>query len=164
MGGRTVDTQDKPLRQHLVELLDGGQAHLELDEVVADVPFHAWGRRATGAPYTLWQLLEHLRICQWDILEFSRNREHVSPEHPRGYWPPSDSAPDEAAIATSLEACRRDLQAMIALVRDPKTDLLARIPWGDGQTILREAMLVADHNSYHLGQIVLVRKLLDEWQ
>jgi hypothetical protein len=164
MGKRSTDTQDKSLRTHLGELLEGGHAHLGLDEAVADVPFEAWGRRATGAPYTLWQLLEHLRICQWDILEFSRNREHVSPEHPRGYWPPHDSPPDEAAVATSLEACRRDLQAMMDLVRDPKTNLFARIPWGDGQTILREAMLVADHNAYHLGQLVLVRKLLSAWR
>jgi hypothetical protein len=163
MGGRSVDTQDKSLRRHLAELLDGGQAHLELDDVLADVPFEAWGRRAPGAPYTLWQLLEHLRICQWDILEFSRNREHVSPEHPSGYWPARDGPPDETAVTASLEACRRDLQAMLDLIRDPTTDLFARIPWGDGQTILREAMLVADHNAYHLGQLVLVRKLLGEW-
>ncbi|MPZ19423.1 MAG: DinB family protein [Luteitalea sp.] len=156
--------QDKSLRQHLAELLDGGQAHLELEDVLADAPFDAWGKRPPGAPYTLWQLLEHLRICQWDILEFSRRREHVSPEHPRGYWPPRDGPPNEEAVATSLEACRRDLQAMLALVRDPKTDVFARIPWGDGQTLLREAMLLADHNAYHLGQFVLLRKLLGEWR
>ncbi|MPY86831.1 MAG: DinB family protein [Luteitalea sp.] len=155
--------QDTILRRQLVELLEGGQAHLEPEQALAGVPFEAWATRARHAPYTLWQLLEHARICQWDILEFSRRREHVSPDHPEGYWPATDGPPDDAAVAASIEAFNRDLQEMIALVEDPAVDLFARIEWGDGQTILREAMLVADHNAYHLGQFVLVRKLLGVW-
>lgn len=154
---------DTILRQNLLKLLEAGQAHLGPDRALAGVPFAAWGQRLAGAPYTLWQLLEHMRICQWDILEFSRRRDHVSPDYPGGYWPTNAGPPDEAAVAKSLADFERDRRAMVGLVEDPATDLFGRIPWGDGQTILREAMLVADHNAYHLGQIVLVRKLLDEW-
>lgn len=151
------------LRGHLVHLLEGGHAHLGPEHALASVPFPAWGQLAVGAPYTLWQLLEHMRICQWDILEFSRRAEHVSPDYPEGYWPATAGPPDEAAIAGSLAALQQDLRHMIALIEDGSTDLFARIPWGEGQTILREALLVADHNAYHLGQVVLVRKLLDIW-
>ncbi len=154
---------DSALREHLLYLLKGGGAHLSFDEVVRGVPPAAWGRRARGAPHTLWQLLEHLRICQWDILEFSRNPKHVSPEVPAGYWPASDKPPSRAAIERSLKAFRSDLRAMQQLVKNPKPDLFARIPGGTGQTILREALLVADHNAYHMGQIVLVRRLLGAW-
>lgn len=155
---------DTTLRRQLVELVEGGHAHLKPSRALADLPFPAWGKEATAAPYTLWQLLEHMRICQWDILEFSRCREHASPEYPAGYWPETPGPADEETVATSLEAFKRDLREMIELVEDPATDLFARIPWGDGQTILREAMLVADHNAYHIGQIVLLRKQLGVWR
>jgi hypothetical protein len=152
--------KEASVRTHLVELLRGGHAHLDADAVFADVPFKLWGRRPKNAPHTLWQLLEHLRIAQWDILEFSRNRKHVSPAWPEGYWPSSDGPADAAALDQSLSAFRADLAAMQALVEDSATDLAAKIPWGDGQTILREALLLADHNAYHLGQCVLVRQLI----
>jgi hypothetical protein len=104
-----------------------------------------------------------MRIAQWDILEFSRDRHHVSPEWPAGYWPPASAPPNDAAWRRSVSAFRRDLQAMQDLVLSPSADLHARIPWGDGQTILREALLVADHNAYHLGEMVVVRRLLGAW-
>ena len=107
--------------------------------------------------------MEHLRITQWDILDFSRNSKYVEPAWPDDYWPKEDAPQTPAALAKSLEQFRTDLQAMEALVEDPKTDLFAKISWGNGQTILREAMLVADHNAYHLGQLVLVRQLLGQW-
>lgn len=154
---------DAMLRQQLVELLEGGHAHVEPARALGGVPPSAWGERAPGAPHTLWQLLEHMRICQWDILEFSRSREHVSPPYPEGYWPAAEAPPDEATVTESLSAFHRDLEQMTALVQDETTDLSARIAWGQGQTILREAMLVADHNAYHLGQFVLIRKLLGAW-
>jgi hypothetical protein len=108
-------------------------------------------------------MLEHLRICQWDILEFSRDPDHVSPSFPDGYWPETDAPPDGLAWDRSVQAFRDDLQAMIELVENPTTDLYARIPHGDGQTILREALLVADHNAYHLGQLVFLRRCLHAW-
>ena len=151
------------LRKHLVYLLGDGGAHVNFDSAIARFPAAERGARIAGAPHTAWQLLEHLRIAQWDILEFSRNRAHVSPEFPDGYWPRTDSPPSARAWSESVRTFQKDLRAMIRLVSNPKTDLFARIPHGDGQTILREALLVADHNAYHIGQLVLLRKLLDAW-
>ena len=109
-------------------------------------------------------LLEHMRIAQWDILEFSRNPKHISPEWPDGYWPKTESPPSAAAWNNSIKSFRKDLKSMQDLVSEPKADLYAPIPWGDGQTILREALLVADHNAYHLGQIVVLGRLLSAWK
>jgi hypothetical protein len=109
-------------------------------------------------------LLEHMRIAQWDILEFSRNRKHVSPQWPEGHWPKTEAPPSAAAWTDSIQSFRKDLKAMEDLVSSPKTDLYAQIPWGDGQTVLREAMLVADHNAYHLGQMVTLSRLLGSWE
>jgi DinB superfamily len=154
---------DQSLRQHLLELLRGGSAHLTFDQAVADLPASLRGVRAPGTPHTAWRLVEHLRIAQCDILEFSRNAKHVSPEFPVGYWPKDDAPPDAQAWDRSVTAFRGDLKAMRDLVADPATDLFARIPHGDGQTILREALLVADHNAYHIGQLVMLRRALGDW-
>lgn len=154
----------RSLRQHLLELLRGGNAHLNFEEALAGLPPTLRGARPHGLPYSPWRLLEHMRIAQWDILEFSRNPEHVSPEFPAGYWPEGDAPPDDKAWQKSIRKFRADLKAMQDLVEDPAIDLLAPIPHGDGQTILREALLVADHNSYHLGQMVTVRRLLGVWE
>ncbi len=153
---------DDRLGNHLVYLLEGGGAHLNFEQAFADIPKHLRGAKPHGVSYTPWRLLEHLRICQCDILEFSRNPSHVSPPWPEGYWPDGDSPPDESAWERSMDSFRSDLMDMVNFVRDPTVDLYARIPWGDGQTILREILLVADHNSYHLGQMVVVRALLGE--
>ena len=152
------------LREHLVYLLESGGAHLNFESAIAGLPERLWGAKVDGALHTPWRLLEHLRICQWDILEFSRNPEHVSPDFPDGYWPASDAPPHALAWDQSVQAFRADLQAMIDLVQDPGTDLYAPIPHGDGQTMLREALLVADHNAYHLGQLVLLRRCLGAWE
>ena len=157
------DSKDKALREHVLYLLDGGGAHVKFDEVIADVPASVRGKKPTGLPHSLWMLLEHLRMAQWDILEFSRNPKHVSPKWPEGYWPKTEAPPSSAAWNASIKKFRQDLKAMHGLVKDLKTDLFARIPWGDGQTILREALLVADHNAYHLGQMLDVRRLLGAW-
>jgi hypothetical protein len=154
---------DRALREHLDYLLGGGGAHLSFDRAVAGLPPELRGVKPAGAPHTAWRLVEHLRIAQRDILEFSRNPKHVSPDWPDGYWPPSDAPPDGASWDRSLTAFRADLAAMRALVADPNTNLFARIAHGDGQTILREALLVADHNAYHLGQLVLLRRILGAW-
>jgi hypothetical protein len=154
---------DQVLREHTLYLLKGGGAHLGFDAAIADLPVELRGRRPTGIPHTPWRLLEHMRIAQWDILEFSRNSRHVSPKFPEGYWPSGDAPPSDAAWDQSIAAFRSDLQAMQDLVANPDIDLMARIPHGDGQTILREALLVADHNAYHLGQLVVVRRALGAW-
>ena len=153
---------DAALRDHLVKLLEGGHAHATFDAAIKGLPAALRARAPKGLPYSPWQLLEHLRIAQWDILEFSRDREHQSPAWPDGYWP-RDTSPDEAAWKKSVAQFRRDLKAMQALVADPSTDLFAPIAWGDGQTILREALLTADHNAYHIGELVAVRRLLGAW-
>jgi hypothetical protein len=128
------------------------------------LPAKLRGAKAPNLPHTVWQLLEHLRLAQWDILEFSRDKNHVSPDWPKGYWPETAAPPDDAAWEKSVDSFHKDLQSMQGLVADPQTDLYAKLPWGDGQTILREAMLVADHNAYHLGQIVSVRQVLGAWE
>jgi hypothetical protein len=155
---------DQALRDHILYLLTGGGAHLGFEQAVADLPENLRGAKVEGIPHTPWHLLEHLRICQWDILEFSRNSEHISPEFPDGYWPKEDAPSEVGSWDESVAAFRADLQAMIDLVADPDTDLYAPIPHGDGQTILREALLVADHNAYHLGQLVFLRRCLGAWQ
>jgi hypothetical protein len=156
-------SNDTSLRQHLINLLMLGNAHATFDDVVNGLAPALRGKRPKGAEHSPWQLLEHLRIAQSDIVEFSRDSNHKSPDWPSGYWPKSPAPPDEKAWDKSVRAFRRDLKAMCALVKNEKTDLYARIPHGDGQTILREALLLADHNSYHVGQLVLVRRLLGAW-
>jgi hypothetical protein len=147
-----------------VSLLKGGNAHATFDDAVANLPVNLRGKKVRGLPYTAWMLLEHLRIAQWDILEFSRSPKHVSPEWPKGYWPETPAAPKPSAWDDSIKAFRADLKAIQKLVADPQSDLYARIPWGKDQTILREALLVADHNAYHIGELVLLRRLLGAWK
>jgi hypothetical protein len=155
---------DKRWRQQLVKLLDWQDAHVGFGAVTKEWPAKLRGVRVVGVPYTAWQLLEHMRIAQWDILEFSRDAKHVSPEWPKGYWPEREAPPNAAAWEKSIRSFRRDLKAMQILVSDSRTDLFARIPHGEGQTVFREAVLVADHNAYHLGQLVLLRRLLGAWK
>lgn len=153
--------QDSSLREHLLYLLAGGGAHINFDDAVIDFPAALFNAKADGVPYTPWQLLEHMRIAQWDIVEFCRDAAHVSPPWPAGYWPADDREADRAAWDGSATAVRADLGRMAALVEDPATDLHAPIPHGTGQTVLREALLVADHNAYHLGALVTLRRLLE---
>ena len=159
---KTID-HDRALRQHLDYLLNGGGAHAKFEDVISDFPGNLRGRKPPGFPHSAWMLLEHMRIAQWDILEFSRNPRHASPEWPSGYWPNTETPTTSAAWNASIRSFSKDLKQMQALVANPKIDLFARIPWGDGQTILREALLVADHNAYHLGQLVDLRRLLGAW-
>jgi hypothetical protein len=156
---KTID----PLRQHVINLLTKAEAHADLRKTLKDFPRELRGRKPKRAPHTPWQLLEHIRIGQWDILEFSRSAKHKSPKWPDEYWPKTAAPPDSKAWNKSVKQVLADLDALSKLVRDPKRDLTARIPHGDGQTLLREAFLVADHNAYHLGQLVMVRRIL-EWK
>jgi hypothetical protein len=150
-----------PLRQHLINSLTKAEAHIDVRSAFENFPEHLRGRKPQRAPHTPWQLLEHMRIAQWDILEFSLNAKHVSPEWPEAYWPEGEAPPDATAWDKSVKQFLADLDAVCRMVSDPKHDLSARIPHGDGQTYLREALLVADHNAYHLGQLVMVRRILE---
>ena len=150
-----------PLRQHVVNLLTKAEAHVDLASTLKGFPRDLRGRKPEGSPHTPWQLLEHIRIAQWDILEFSKNAKHKSPQWPDEYWPQNAAPPSATAWSKSVKQTLADLKAMCALVRDPKRDLFARIPHGDGQTLLREALLLADHNAYHLGELVILRRILE---
>jgi uncharacterized damage-inducible protein DinB len=154
---------DKALRQHLLYLLKEGGAHAKFEDVIKDLPAKLRGQKIPNFPHTAWMLLEHMRIAQRDILEFSRNARHKSPKWPDGYWPKIDAPPSPVAWTKSIATFRKDLKAMESLIRNPKTDLYAPLPWGEGQTVLREALLVADHNAYHIGQLVTLRRLLGAW-
>jgi hypothetical protein len=162
MGESTV-TEHSELRNHVLELLRGGHGHLTFEKAIAGLPEELQGARPSGQPHTPWRLVEHMRLAQWDILRFSVDASHVSPEFPDGYWPAGDAPPGAGEWDRSIAAFRADLKAMQDLVADPRTDLFAPIPHGQGQTILREALLVADHNAYHLGQLVVIRRLLGAW-
>lgn len=156
--------RDASLRKHVIELLRSKGAHADFDQAVEGLPEELRGARVKEVPFTPWGLLEHLRLAQWDILEFSRDAKHKSPEWPEGYWPHGDVPPDAAAWDSSVAAFRRDLSEMMKLVKNPSNDLFTPIPHGQGQTLLREALLVADHNSYHIGQLILLRRLLGAWK
>lgn len=156
--------QDKKLRGQLVKLLRGGQAFKTRDEILQGISLEEAGSEVAKLPYTLWQLLEHLRIAQWDILEFSRNPQHESPEWPEGYWPQEKAPADQTALNQTLHSISTDMEEMIQLIQDPANDLFEPFPHGSGQNLLREAMLIAEHNAYHLGEIVVIRRLLGEWE
>ena len=149
---------DSVLREHLLELLRGGSAHITFDDAVKGFPVELAGVRPEGAPHSAWELLEHLRIAQEDILRFSQSAEHVSPPWPKGYWPNSPAPRDAGHWEETVAAIRRDLAEFEGMLQDG--DLFRTLPWGEGQTLLREALLIADHNAYHLGQLMIVRRLL----
>ena len=156
----TQSSNDKSLRDQLIELLSGGNAHLSFEDLINDFPVEKCGRRIEGLPYTAWQVLEHMRIAQWDILEFSRDASHLSPKWPEGYWPSvSQSGSMDLWNATVIQF-RKDLKEMQELVSDPANDLFAKIPHGTGQTLLREALLLGDHNSNHMGALILMSRIL----
>ena len=149
------------LRKHLHNLLRMEGAHIPFDDAVVDFPPALRGVKPRGAPHTAWQLLEHMRIAQEDILDFSRNPKYREKSFPGDYWPPNDAPPDEAAWDASVKQFRSDLHQFQQLIADTKRDLFATIAHGSGQTLLREALLVADHNAYHLGQMMFLRKTLE---
>ena len=154
------DEDGTALRTQLVEAMRGGNAHLDAAAVFGKVRHQQWGARVEGAPHTLWQLLEHTRFTLHDLHLFSTDSNYKAPAWPKAYWPESDAPQTPEAAKQSVAALHSALAAMTNLIEDPKTDLFAPIPWGDGQTILREALLAATHNSYHLGQAMFLRKQL----
>jgi DinB family protein len=154
----TQQNADESLREHILKLLHGGDAHLYFDDLTEGFPVDRCGEKIQGLPYTAWQVLEHLRIAQWDIIEFARNPDYVSPEFPDGYWPKENGT--AALWEATMTKIREDLDQVIAVVSDKSNDLFARIPHGTGQTLLRQALLIVDHNSYHLGTLTLMKRLL----
>jgi len=156
--------QSDALREHVLSLLKGRNAHADFEAAVADLPSKLRGVKPKGARHTAWQIVEHMRLAQWDILEFSRDPKHVSPKWPEGYWPKTEAPPTAAAWNNSIRKFRADGKAMSKLVADKKSDLFKTFPHGTGQTLLREALLMADHNAYHIGQLVLLRRLLGAWK
>lgn len=147
----------------LTQLLAGGNAHVPFEQAVAGLPAPLRNQAVPAVPYTIWHLVEHIRIAQWDIVEFCLDPAHVSPEWPAGYWPNKALAVDEAGWLATLAQIEHDQARFIDLLENPATDLLAPLPHGDGQSILREALLIGDHAAYHTGEIILVRRLLGAW-
>lgn len=158
-----ADSQ-KSLREHLLYVLEGSGAHASFDAAANDFPAALQGKKVEGFPHTAWMLLEHLRLAQEDILDFSHNPKYAARKWPDDYWPTHEAPPNAATWDKSVQEFRKDLKAIEDLVRDPRTDLFAKLPWGEGQTVLREAILVADHNAYHVGQLVMLRRMLGAWQ
>lgn len=161
---QTTVQLDQSLREHVLRLLNGDGAHQDFENIIKDLPSALLGRTPKGAPHSPWQLLEHLRITQWDVLESIRSPKHVSPEFPAGYWPEKSAPISEKGWNQSADAFRADLKALIVLLNDPAVDLMTDLPHAEGQTILRKLLMLADHNSYHFGQMVLVRRLLGAWE
>jgi hypothetical protein len=153
------------MRETLIGLLDGGQAHVTFEDATADLPVDARGKRIAHVPHTPWHLVEHMRLCQKDILEYAIDPNWQSPPWPTDYWPNEKAPPDNAAWDASIADFLNDLKRLRDLVADAKTDLLSPIPHGldASHTIARQAMLAADHNAYHIGQLIIVRRGLGQW-
>lgn len=148
------------LRQQLVNAINGHESHIDFDSAMEDFPADMRGRKPPGAPHSAWQLLEHMRIAQRDILEFCRNPNHKSPNWPDEYWPKTAAPPDLEAWNRSIREFQKDSNEMDTLIQNAAQDLFKSFEHGNGQTLLREALLVATHNSYHLGQIMFLKKML----
>jgi hypothetical protein len=151
------------LRKELLDLISGGEAHMGFEEAVADFPMEHINSKAPHTPYSCWHFVEHLRIAQWDVLEFIVNPNHVSPEYPEGYRPAPDRKTDEAGWRKSVDMVLADQERLKSIVTDPTTDFFAPIPHAKTYTILREILLVADHNAYHIGEIAMLRQVLNIW-
>ena len=153
------------LREQLVSLLRGDQAHMSFEEATRDFPGEAINLRAPHVEYTPWHLVEHLRITQWDILEYIRDaRRHISPPWPAGYWPARDATTDAAGFQRSIDGYLRDREELEAIARDPSTDLLAVLPGTPGHTVFREIVIVGNHDSYHVGEFAILRQVMDTWE
>jgi len=159
----SMTTTDTLLREQLLHLLNGGNAHMTLDEAVAGYPVASMNTLFPNGDYTAWHLFEHIRLSQWDILDFIRNPEYQELEWPKDYWPPQAAQASEADWNETLASFQRDMQALQTIAMDPQIDLHARIPWGTGQTVLRELLLVADHNAYHIGEFAIMRQVMGTW-
>ena len=151
------------LVQELTNLIQKGHAHVSFNDAVNNIPFELLGKIPNGLSYSIWQIAGHIRIAQWDILDFSRNENYKEMQWPADYWPKEAAPADETAWKNCIAAINSDLNEFIDLVKDPDADIFKPFPHGSGQTLLREALLIADHNSYHTGQIIVIRRLLGNW-
>ena len=149
---------------HLAGLLRKGNAHVSLDEALDNIPFELLGKTLPGLPYSIWQITEHIRITQWDILEFSSSANHVSPKWPEEYWPENSFPNTENDWLNCTEAIKQDREKFIRLLEDSGENIYTPFPYGDGQSLFKEALVIADHNSYHTGEIVILRRLLNNWK
>jgi len=156
-------SSDESVRNHLVWLLQGGDAHMPFQEAVSNFPLDRINERFPNGTYSAWALLEHLRLTQWDILDFIRNSNYQEIEWPREYWPPEGTKAGEQDWRQTIAQFEIDLKELVKITEDPKTDLYAKIPHGTGQTILREMLLVADHNAYHIGEFAIMRQVMGTW-
>lgn len=164
MANQSTTDVTTAMRSQLVALLTGSNAHVSFDEAVKDLPAELRGVKPDKLPYSIWQLVDHIRIAQWDILEFSRSATHQSPEWPAGYWTNEAAPADETAWQQALEQIKKDRDAFVSLLNDPQRNLYAPFDYGNGQNLLREALLIADHTAYHVGEIVITRRLLGAWK
>lgn len=159
-----MPTDDVLLREQLIEALKKGNAHVDLFTAIKDFPLELAGKKPHGVPHSAWQLLEHVRLTLNDLLVFSTDSDYVAPKWPDGYWPPNEAPSNAGAWQASVNALKADLETFVQLIRNPESNLYSPIPWGDGQTLLREALLAIDHTSYHVGQLVMLRKQLGTWR
>jgi hypothetical protein len=165
MKGKKKDgTSHKGLIKNVVHLLERGNAHASLDDALKNIPFSLLGEKPANLPYSIWQLAEHIRISQWDILEFSRNAKHISPKWPDGYWPSEVAPGSETTWQKCIETIQADRNAFIVLVKNAGEALDKVFEYGDGQSLLKEALVLADHNSYHTGELIIIRRLLNAWK
>ena len=155
--------KESTVREQLLQLLSGGNAHMSFDQAVKDFPPEAINDKPTNVSYTPWHLLEHVRIAQWDILEFIRDPDHVSPDWPSGYWPRNEEEATEESWQQTVGHFHSDLNSLREIVRDPDTNLTARLPHAPGYTILREILVVSDHNAYHIGELGILRQVMGWW-
>jgi hypothetical protein len=155
--------EDQVIREHVVQLLAHSQAHMSFEEAVADFPPAQINIVFPNGTYTAWHLLEHLRLTQWDILDFMCNPHYQEREWPQDYWPAPDLQASPEDWQRTIASFQADLRTLVEMARDPATDLYAPIPHGSGQTILRELLLVADHNAYHIGELAIMRQVMGTW-
>jgi len=161
---QTQKSENELLISNLTQLLSKGNAHATLDDALKNISYELLSKTPAGLPYNIWQIAQHIRISQWDILEFSRNPEYTSPEWPKGYWPSQKVPPSEEAWKQCVHQIKEDRNTFIELIKNAGENLYKPIPGGDGQTLLRESLVLADHNSYHTGEIIVLRRLLDNWK
>ena len=156
-------TKEDVLREHLLKLLQGGNAHMSFDNAIENFPIEMINERAPNVEYTPWHLLEHIRIAQWDILDFVRNATHISPKWPDGYWPTADQTAEGQKWQETIDGFRSDMKDLQAIATDQSIDLVAPIPHAPDYTVLRELLLVADHNAYHIGEFAILRQVMGTW-
>ena len=161
---KASSTNEKVLVKNLIDLIEKENAHASLAAALKDIPFKLLGEKIHGLPYSIWQLAEHIRIAQWDIMEFSKSAKHKSPDWPDDYWPKEVAPASEKEWEKCIEQIKKDRKEFVELLNNAGDDLYKPFEHGDGQSLLKEALVIADHNSYHTGEIIMLRRLLNAWK